>query len=183
MRLFVFFILLTVCASSNAQTVKFIDNKGTLRNFELGIGNVAELFDATGGQTINEGFFSAVNFASAGIVDVEDFSVLSNAITILNPGRYEITYRVTTKTVNNERNGGEFYLEVSGVESPGTRAYTYSRNNVNDKGTATVTKIINVVSATTIKVKGQVYASSQSGTVSSVTMALNGSSLIIKRIK
>ena len=183
LRLFLIYILLTVCASSNAQTVKFIDNKGTLRNFELAVGNVAEVFDNTGGQTLNEGFFSAISFSSSGIIDSDDFSALSDGLTILNPGRYEITYRVTTKTVNNERNGGEFYLEVGAMESPGTRAYTYSRNNLTDKSTVTVIKIINVLSHTIIKVKGRVYASSQGGAVSSLQMASDGSSLVIKRIK
>lgn len=177
------FTLITVWASSFAQTVKFIDNKGTLRNMEMGIGNVAEIYDATGGQTINEGNFSDISFGSAGIVDTEDFMVSVNAITILKSGRYEITYRVTTETTNNERNGGEFYLEVAGIESPGTRSYTYSRNNLNSKNTTTVTKVITVSSATTIKVKGQVYASSQSGTSSSINMAANSSSLNVKRIK
>lgn len=177
-----FFTLITVCASSYAQTVKVIDNKGTLRDMELGIGNVAEIYDATGGQAINEGLFSAINFNTVGIVD-SDYTTSSNAITITKSGRYEITYRVSTETTNNERNGGEFYLEVAGTESPGTRAYTYSRNNVVDKNTITVTKIIDVTGATLIKVKGQVYASSQGGTSSSVNMVINGSSLIVKRIK
>lgn len=174
---------MTVCASGYAQTVKFIDNKGTLRKLELGIGNIAELYDATGGQTINQSVFSDINFNSAGIVDAEDFSTNLNAITILTPGRYEVTYRVTTETTNNERNGGEFYLQVAGLESPGTRAYTYSRNNVNNKNTITVVKILKVSINTTIKVRGRVYASSKSGANSTLNMALNGSSLIIKRIK
>jgi hypothetical protein len=174
---------MTVCASSFAQTVKFIDNKGTLRNIEIGIGNVAEIYDVIGGQTINEGTFSDINFSSAGIVDTEDFFTSINSITIIKSGRYEIIYRVSTQTTNNERNGGEFYLEVAGTESPATRSYTYSRNNLNDKNTTTVIKIINVSSTTIIKVKGRVYASSQSGTSSSVNMVANGSSLNIKRIK
>lgn len=177
-----FFTLITVCASSYAQTIKFIDNKGTLRDMELGIGNVAEIYDAIGGQAINEGLFSAINFNTVGIVD-SDYTTSSNAITITKSGRYEITYRVSTETTNNERNGGEFYLEVAGTESPGTRAYTYSRNNVVDKNTIMVTKIIDVTGATLIKVKGQVYASSQGGTSSTVNMVINGSSLIVKRIK
>lgn len=176
-------INLTVCASSYAQTVKFIDNKGTLRNLELGIGSIAELYDATGGQTINEVTFSDINFNSPGIVDSEDFSTNINAITILTPGRYEVIYRVTTETTNNERNGGEFYLQVAGTESPGTRAYTYSRNNLNNKNTISVIKIIKVLINTTIKVRGRVYASSKNGANSTLNMAINGSSLIVKRIK
>ncbi|MEZ0183155.1 hypothetical protein AB9T89_12990 [Flavobacterium oncorhynchi] len=187
LRLMLSSTLMTVCASTHAQTVKFIDNKGTLRNLELGIGNIAELYDATGGQTINEGVFSDINFNSPGIVDLEDFSTNTNTntntITILTPGRYEVTYRVTTETTNNERNGGEFYLQVAGTESPGTRAYTYSRNNLNNKNTVTVIKIIKITMNTAIKVRGRVYASSKSGTNSTLNMALNGSSLIIKRIK
>jgi hypothetical protein len=182
LKIILFFTLITVCASSYAQTVKVIDNKGTIRDIELGIGNVAEIYDATGGQSISQTSFSVINFSTVGIVD-SDYTTSSSSITITKPGRYEITYRVSTQTTNNERNGGEFYLEVAGTESPGTRSYTYSRNNVVDKNSVSVTKIIAVSSTTIIKVKGKVYASSKGGISSSVNMAINGSSLIVKRIK
>jgi hypothetical protein len=177
-----FFInLLTVCASSYAQTVRVVDNKGTIRGLELGIGNVAEIYNAAVTQTIN-GAFSDISFATAGIVDASDFTTTANSITINKAGRYEITYRVSTASTNNERNGGEFYLEVAATESPGTRAYTYSRNNVVDKNTVTVTKMIIAAVGTVIKVKGQVYRSSSAAPFS-LTMVANGSSLIVKRIK
>jgi hypothetical protein len=179
-----FFInLLTVCASSYAQTVRVIDNKGTIRGIELGIGNVAEIYNAAPAvaQTIS-GAFLDINFATAGIVDASDFTTSANSITINKAGRYEVTYRVSTASTNNERNGGEFYLDVGGTESSGTRAYTYGRNNVVDKNTVTVTKIIVAAAGTVIKVKGRVYASSSSPPFS-LTMVANGSSLIVKRIK
>jgi hypothetical protein len=178
-----FFInLFTVCASSYAQTARVIDNKGTIRNIELGIGNVAEIYNAVPAiaQTIS-GAFLDINFATAGIVDAPDFTVSANSITINKAGRYEVTYRVSTASINNERNGGEFYLDVAGVESPGTRAYTYGRNNVVDKNTVTVTKIIVAAAGMVIKVKGRVYASNSSAL--SLTMVANSSSLIVKRIK
>ncbi|APD06814.1 dentin sialophosphoprotein [Flavobacteriaceae bacterium UJ101] len=146
----------------------------------------AEIYDVAGGQTLNESSFSDINFATTGIVDTSDYSSSSNSITISKTGRYEITYRVSTAvptTVNN-RTGGEFYLEVGGSESPGTRAYTYQRNRLIDKNTITVDKIIEVTSApVVIKVKGKVYASSQNGTSATLETVANGSSLIIKRIK
>ena len=182
-KLMFFINLLTVCASSYAQTVRVIDNKGTIRGIELGIGNIAEIYNAAPAvaQTIN-GTFSDINLATAGIVDASDFTITTNSITISKAGRYEITYRVSTASINNERNGGEFYLDVGGTESPGTRAYTYSRNKVVDKNTVTVTKIITAAAATVIKVKGNVYGSSSSSPFS-LTMVANGSSLIVKRIK
>jgi hypothetical protein len=182
LKLMFFINLLTVCASSYAQTARVVDNKGTIRGLELGIGNVAEIYNAAVTQTIN-GVFSDISFATAGIVDAPDFtaSTITYSITINKAGRYEVTYRVSTASTNNERNGGEFYLDVSGTESPGTRAYTYSRNNVVNKNTVTVTKIIVAAVGTVIKVKGHVYSSS-SATLS-LTMVANGSSLIVKRIK
>ena len=182
----VFVTLLTVCASSYAQIVKFIDNKGTLRGLETGIGNVAEIYDATGGQVISLNVFSVIVFNSIGIVDSADYGTSSNSITINNSGRYEITYRVTTQTANNIITGSEFYLEVAGIESPATRAYAYSSNSIAvGKNTVTVTKIISVTGSAVIMVKGQVYGSSQGGGGgnSIVNMAINGSSLIVKRIK
>jgi hypothetical protein len=174
--------LLTVCASSYAQTARVVDNKGTIRGIELGIGNVAEIYNAAVTQTINE-TFSNIDFATAGIVDASDFTTTLNSITINKAGRYEITYRVSTASTNNERNGGEFYLEVASTESLGTRAYTYSRNKVVGKNTVTVTKMINVVVPTLIRVKGHVYASNSNSSALSLTMVANGSSLIVKRIK
>jgi hypothetical protein len=183
LRFFLLFILLTVCASNFAQTVKFIDNKGTLKTIDIVRNDMAEIYDTTGGQSISEGVFSDINFSTAGIVDSSSFSATANAITIKEAGRYEIIYRVTTQTANNERNGGEFYLEVSGIESPGTRAYTYSRNNVVDKNTVTVFKVLSVTKASLIKVKGQVYASAQGGTSSALKMVANGSSLVVKKVR
>lgn len=175
--------LFTLCTTSFAQTVRVIDNKGTLIDVNQSIGNVAEIYDAAGGQIITEGTFSNINFATAGIVDSSDFTISSNSITITKAGRYEITYRVSPRTANNERNGGEFYLEVSGAESPGTRAYTYNRNDLIDKNTVTVTKIITATGTSTIiRVKGTVYASTLIA-LSPLTMVANGSSLIVKRIK
>jgi hypothetical protein len=180
LKLMFFINLLTVCASSYAQTVRVVDNKGTIRGLELGIGNVAEIYNGAATQTIT-GVFSDINFATAGIVDATDFARSGNSITIIKAGRYEVTYRVSTASTNNERNGGEFYLDVAATESPGTRAYTYSRNNVVDKNTVTVTKIIVAAAGTAIRVKGHVYASNSS--FLSLTMVANGSSLIVKRIK
>ncbi|MFI1770610.1 hypothetical protein [Thalassobellus citreus] len=176
-------LLITVCASSYAQTVNLIDKKGTIKNINLDIGNIAEIYDATGGQTINEGTFSDIEFGTTGIIDNSDFTTTSNSISILKAGRYEITYRTSTETTNNQRNGGEFFLEINGTEASGTRAYTYNRNNLVDKNTVTVCKIIQINTETTIKIKGQVYASNQGGTSSSLNMVANGSSLIVKRIK
>jgi hypothetical protein len=180
LKLMFFINLLTVCASSYAQTARVVDNKGTIRGIELGIGNVAEIYNAAVTQTIT-GAFSNINFATPGIVDAADFTTTANSITINKAGRYEITYRVSTASTNNERNGGEFYLDVAGAESPGTKAYTYGRNNVVDKNTVTVTKIIVAAAGTAIRVKGHVYASNSS--FLSLTMVADGSSLIVKRIK
>ncbi|OAZ04512.1 hypothetical protein [Flavobacterium succinicans] len=175
-------IMLIVCNAIYAQSFKVVDNKGTLRNINEEIGNLAELYVSVPAspQVLTE-VFSDVIFNSTGIVDASDFSVGGSAITINKIGRYEITYRVSTKSKNNDRSGAEFYLDMAGIEVPGTRAYTYSRNSVVDKNTATVTKIIVTTQVAVIKVKGRVYASTASD--KTVFIADNGCSLIVKRIK
>ncbi|MCC9019220.1 MULTISPECIES: hypothetical protein [Flavobacterium] len=175
-------VFFAACNLGYAQTIKVLDNKGTLRNIEQGIGNLAELYIGSPAtpQTL-AGTFSDISFASSGIVDTSDFSVDGSSITISKSGRYEITYRISTTTTNNEISGGEFYLEVGGTEAPGTRAYTYTRNSLVDKNSVAVTKIIVTTAATVIKIKGRTYASTAA--VLSLSMTNNGSSLIVKRIK
>lgn len=181
-RIALFTLLITVCVSSYAQSVKFIDNKGTLRE----LGNVAEIYDATGGQIINLSAtdFFVIGFSTPGIVDSVYYTTSANSITITKSGRYEISYRVSTQTTNGKINAGEFYLEVAGTESPGTKSYTYCDSQA-IYGTVTVTKIIDVtVANTVIKVKGRAYYSGQNGgIIPSVNMVKNGSSLIVKRIR
>ncbi|WP_264523363.1 hypothetical protein [Flavobacterium sp. N502536] len=175
--------LAVVCNLGYAQTAKVVDNKGTLVTIEQGIGNLAELYigSPSTSQTL-AGAFSDIVFSDSGIVDTSDFSVNGTSVTIKKKGRYEITYRVSTDANNNERSGGEFYLEVAGTESPGTRAYTYARNSVVDKNTVSVTKtIVTTTASTVIKVKGRTYASTAA--VLALTMVNNGSSLLVKRIK
>lgn len=178
-------LFLAVCSLGYAQKIKVIDNKGTLRTIEQGIGNVAEAYLATPvvSQVLTNSF-SSIGFSGFGIFDLSDFTGSSNMLIIIKPGRYEITYRVSTTAINNETSGGEFYLEVGGTEAPGTRAYTYSRNSLVDKNSVAVTKIIETTTANvTIIVKGRIYASTAAAGVSSLTMTNNGSSLLVKRIK
>ncbi|WP_291285122.1 hypothetical protein [Flavobacterium sp.] len=177
--------LVVVCNLGYAQTAKVVDKKGTLVTIEQGIGNLAEIFNGfSAAQTISDSF-SEIVFSNSGIVDTSDFSVDRTSITIKKSGRYEITYRVSTDANNNERSGGEFYLQIWGAEIAGTRAYTYARNSLVDKNTVSVTKIMEItITGTTgvvVKVKGRVYASTAA--VSSLTMVNEGSSLIVKRIK
>lgn len=175
-------IILIIGTSIYSQSFKVVDNKGTLRNIEQEIGNLAELYVsvAASPQILTENF-SDIIFNSTGIVDNSDFSVGGSTIAINKTGRYEITYRVSTKSKNNDRSGAEFYLDMAGTEVPGTRAYTYSRNSVVDKNTVTVIKIVLATQVSVIKVKGRVYASNASD--KKVFMADNGCSLIVKRIK
>ncbi len=172
--------------AQDAATKNYVDTAITNRLASNEI-TIAEIYDAVGGQTLNESSsFSDIDFGTAGIIDTNDYSNSTNSITISKAGRYEITYRVSTKIPDkvNNRTGGEFYLEVGGSESPGTRAYSYQRNNDVDKNTVTVNKIIEIMSTPVVmKVKGRVYESSQNGQAASLNMVANGSSLIIKKIK
>ncbi|MCT4665495.1 MAG: hypothetical protein N4A45_09710, partial [Flavobacteriales bacterium] len=143
---------------------------------------LAEVYNTTGTQILDEGTFTDITFGTDGIVD-GDYTTAATSITVSNAGRYEITYRVSTTSEDNARTGAEFYLDINGTESPGSRSYTYSRNNLVGNNSATVTKIVQLAASAVIRIKGQVYASNQNGTSAQIKMAANGSSLIVKRIK
>jgi hypothetical protein len=143
---------------------------------------LAEIYDASGGQQLDDVAFTAINFGTDGIVDTSDYNTSTTAIEVEEDGRYEITYRVSIDNDNNNRTGVEFRLMEDGVEVPGTRSYAYSRNNAIGSNTVTVTKILDLDANQEISVEGQVYQAQGSGTDTAETVA-NGSSLIIKRIK
>ncbi|WP_111709249.1 autotransporter outer membrane beta-barrel domain-containing protein [Lutibacter citreus] len=143
---------------------------------------VAEIYDAIGGQILALNTFNDIELNTGGIVD-PDYTTSSNSITVTNAGRYEIIYRVSAKTSNNARAGAEFYLEAGGSELPGTRAYTYSRNNNVGSSTATVTKIVQLAANATIKIKGQRFSNASGSNNGIPVMIDQGSSLIVKRIK
>ena len=177
--------------TANVDTVGYFYFNGTVWNpMSLNVNTtVCEIFDQVGGQLIDEGIFSDIELATTGIIDTSDYSVTSNSILIKSIGRYEITYRASVfgTLTNNQRTGAEFYLQIGGVESLGTRAYAYSRNsgeapNIVGHNTVTVSKIIDVTVANTeVKIRGQIYAS-QTATIVDLAMVPNGSSLIIKSI-
>ncbi len=185
-RVLVFILCVGFVQKGFAQEVAVINNKGTIQNIIKP--TVAEIYCASPAtsQVINEGAFSDINFGTAGIVDTDDYTIgaSANQITIETVGRYEIIYRVTAENNVNSRTGCEFYLEVRGSEANGTRAYTYTRNNLVNRNTVTVSKIVDLSTVPAIvKVKGQVYNSSQTATSATATITNNGASLIIKRIK
>ncbi|BFM44341.1 hypothetical protein CFS9_29820 [Flavobacterium sp. CFS9] len=183
LKINVLVLFLAFCNLGYTQTVKVVSKKGTLIDIEQGVGNVLEAYVGTPtvSQTLTS-TFADIAFSNFGIVDISDFTRSGVLIMINKPGRYEITYRVSTTINNNERSGGEFYLEVGGTEAPGTRAYTCARNSLVDKNTVAVTKTIETTTANvTVKLKGRTYASTAA--VPSLTMTNNGSSLLIKRIK
>ena len=177
--------------TANVDTVGYFYFNGTVWNpMSLNVNTtVCEIFDQVGGQLIDEGIFSDIELATTGIIDTSDYSVTSNSILIKSIGRYEITYRASVfgTLTNNQRTGAEFYLQIGGVESLGTRAYAYSRNsgeapNIVGHNTVTVSKIIDVTVANTeVKIRGQIYAS-QTAAIVDLAMVPNGSSLIIKSI-
>ena len=137
---------------------------------------IAEIYDIAGTQTLSTAYAN-VNFATSGIVD-PGFTATTNSITVTTPGRYRITYRVTTSVTDNTRTGAEFELTRNGVTQPGSYASTYQRNNDVDRNTIAVTKVVDLVANDVIRVRGRRYSS-----FGSIQMVANGSSLLIERLK
>lgn len=137
------------------------------------INNLAEIYFDSGTPLALSNLFQDLTFLSNGIVD-SDFTTTTTSITVANAGRYEITYRATVQISSGNRTGAEFFLDIDGAESPGTRSYTYNSDSID---TVTTIKILDLDAGAVVKVQGRIYDGNGNLDV------INGSSLIVKRIK
>lgn len=178
------FILLIIVLSTfyvaNAQEVRVIDNKGTIRN--LFVPSVSERYP-NAAQTVAEDAvtFTTINFQSEDFAPVAtDYINTAAGIQVLNDGRYKVTYRITSENINNSRAGGEFRLTVNGNPVNNTLTYTYNRNTLVDKNTVTMVKILDLLANDTIGVEGRVYDSNR-GALDDLTIIAEGTMLTVEK--
>lgn len=144
---------LEIIAGTDGQVLTTV---GTEVKWTKAVGLMAETYLATGSQAISD-TFTTINFGTPGIVDTENFTTTINTINITQPGIYKITYRVSLEfaTNSNNRTESEFQLINGGTVIPGTTTFGYHRNAVNNKDTATATKVIQVTGTATIAVQAR----------------------------
>lgn len=173
------FYVLASFAIANAQEDRVTDNKGTI--YELFIPSVSERYPSAN-QVINEIGFTTLNFQSQDFApNTSDYTNLNTGIRVLNDGRYRVTYRATTETINNNRASGEFRLTLNGTAVNNTSSYTYSRNNLVDKNTVTVIKILDLSTNDLIGVEGRVYESNR-GASDSLRVISEGTMLTVEKV-
>jgi hypothetical protein len=166
---------------ANAQEVRVIDNKGTIKSYLKP--TIAELYDTTGGLTIpfnTSGVLSAgviIEFDTPGIIDSNDYSTTITSIKILTTGTYKVTYRVTADVTGNNRSGTEYILLKNTTVVPGSYSASYHRRADAGKDTASASRILALVQDDVLEVRGNQYTGSNTQTVA------NGSSFLVERIK
>jgi hypothetical protein len=173
-------ILFFTMSSINAQEIRAIDNKGTIKTFLKP--TIAELYDTAGGFEITSTGviieFDTANTATE-ITDTDYYAYSNTAITIKKSGTYKVTYRVTAEpTFVNSRSGVQYILLKNSNTVAGSYSAAYHRNTNAGKNTATASRILVLVPNDLIQVQGNRY----NGTSTIKTVA-QGSSLLIERIK
>ena len=185
--------LLLTCALAfisiaNAQEVRVIDNKGTIKMILKQ--TIAELYDISAGLEItsNADISSGVDiiFDTPGIIDSNDYIITTTSITVKKAGTYKVTYRVTTEIIsalNPVRTGTEYILLKDNAASnftavDGSYSAVYHRSVALGKGTASASRILVLEENEVLKVKGNIY--SGPGEIETVA---NGSSFLVERIK
>jgi len=182
--------LFLICALAfisiaNAQRVRVIDNKGTIK--KILIPTRTELFDTTGNFEIT-GADATIPFNTQGIIDSNDYTTSSNApytfVKILKTGTYKVTYRVTAQITTNSgggqelRSGAQYALYKDNVSVPGSASATYHRKTALSKDTANASQILDLVADEVLTVRGNRYAGP-----STISTVANGSSFLVERIK
>ena len=167
---------------ANAQEVRVIDNKGTIK--KILIPTRAELFDTNGGFEITDDIviipFNAANTATE--IDDPDhygYSLIPASITIKKPGTYKVTYRVTAEiTSGTNRSGTEYILLKNNVVVPGSYSAAYHRTLAVSKDTASASRILVLGEDDELSVRGNKYIGN-----STVKTVAQGSSFLVERIK
>jgi hypothetical protein len=185
--------LFLICALAfisiaNAQEVRVIDNKGTIKMILKQ--TIAELYDISGGLEItsNADILSGVDiiFDTQGIIDLNDYEFTTTSIKVKKAGTYKVTYRVTAEIIsalNPVRTGTEYILLKDNAASnftavDGSYSAVYHRSVALGKGTASASRILVLEENEVLKVKGNIY--SGPGEIETVA---NGSSFLVERIK
>ena len=172
---------------ANAQEVRVIDNKGTIK--KILIPTRAELFDTNGGFEITDDIV-IIPFNAQGIIDLNDYETILIAdkytsIKIKKTGTYKVTYRVTAEITSDTeptgledfRSGAQYALYNGSDEVLGSYSATYNREYVLSKDTASASQILDLEENNVLTVKGNRYAAS-----STVKTVANGSSFLVERI-
>ena len=167
---------------ANAQEVRVIDNKGTIK--KILIPTRAELFDTNGGFEITDDIV-IIPFNAQGIIDLNDYDVNTTSIKVKKTGTYKVTYRVTTRITSDTeptgleyfRSGAQYALYKGSDEVLGSYSATYNREYVRSKDTASASQILDLEENNVLTVKGNRYAAS-----STVKTVANGSSFLVERI-
>ena len=167
---------------ANAQEVRVIDNKGTIK--KILIPTRAELFDTNGGFEITDDIV-IIPFNAQGIIDLNDYDVNTTSIKVKKTGTYKVTYRVTTRITSDTeptgsedfRSGAQYALYKGSDEVLGSYSATYNREYVRSKDTASASQILDLEKDDVLTVRGNRYAAS-----SIVKTVANGSSFLVERI-
>ena len=178
---YIFLILaLATTYLANAQEVRVIDNKGTIRT--IFTPTVSETHPASIQSVAEAATYTTINLDAEDFTpNVADYTNEIDGIVVLKAGRYKITYRITSEVVNNTRVGGEFQLTRNGNAIANTKSFSYQRNNLVDKNTVTVVKIINLDINDKIGIEGRVYDSNR-GPSDSLRIIPEGTMLIIEKL-
>ena len=175
--------LFLICALAfisiaNAQRVRVIDNKGTIK--KILIPTRTELYDTTGNFEIT-GADATIPFNTQGIIDSNDYTIIINSITIKKPGTYKVTYRVTAQMTSGEsRSGTQYILRKNGSISavPGSYSAAYHRKtDFGSKNTASASRILVLEKDDVLKVRGNKYNGN-----STIRTVAHGSSFLVERI-
>ena len=188
MRFLISILYVSFISIANAQEVRVIDNKGTIK--KILIPTRAELFDTNGGFEITDDIV-IIPFNAQGIIDLNDYETILIAdkytsIKIKKTGTYKVTYRVTAEITSDTeptgledfRSGAQYVLyKNSSDEVLGSYSATYNREYVRSKDTASASQILDLEKDDVLTVRGNRYAAS-----STVKTVANGSSFLVERI-
>jgi hypothetical protein len=175
-------IILVFLGTINAQEIRVIDNKGTIKTVFKP--TIAERYDIAGnftisseGDVLNNGVIMV--FDTGGIINLDDFSSTTTSITVLNAGTYKISYRITAEMLSsNNRSGTEYILLKNNNVVPGSYSAAYHRSGNSSKNTAIASRVLILAANDELKVRGNKYAG-----VGDILTAKQGSSFLVERIE
>jgi hypothetical protein len=176
-------VFVDTSATNELITAVAFARDDTLRVTEAGVehkvfsaNTMAEIYDAAGAQAIGN-TFTNINLGTTSVADA-GYTIGANSITIPSDGRYRVTYRVTLeRAAGNNRTEAEHQLLRGAGVIPGSYAATYHRNSGISKGTASVTRVLDLDAGDVIRVQSRVAA----GTMDLQTV-INGSMLSVEKL-
>ena len=171
---------------ANAQEfVHIVSNKGT--KAKVFIPTIAEVHDHLGGIEVKIAldkiriYFrnkSTDFFDDNNNVLLEHYDTFDGAIIVKKAGTYKVSYRVSAEiTVGGRPSGTEYNLYLNGVVVDGSYSSAL-HEGFTSKDTASASMILVLVANDELQVKGKRYFGP-----STVTTVVNGSSLLVERIR